>query len=259
MVKAERGSDRDSVQVIGRAASVLRCVANANVGLSLSEISHRTGLARSTVQRIVKSLEDEFFLEPASARGGYVLGHGLLSLSSQTQIDVVAAAEPFLRELASLTGETVDLSILDEGSALFVAQIAGTHRLAAQSSVGARFPLHSTANGKALLACLRQEDARRLIGVRLLAETKPTAEGALTLTDQIAAAKVSGIAFDHEEQTEGICAVGSAVFDKIGKPYAISIPVPTQRYHQISEVLILRILACAKDFAAHLGGRPLGT
>jgi len=65
------------------------------------------------------------------------------------------------------------------------------------------------------------------------------------------------VAFDLEEHTEGICAVGTAVFDKVGKPYAISIPVPAQRYHQSIDDLISKLLSCATSFATHLGGKPL--
>ena len=70
---------------------------------------------------------------------------------------------PHLVALRDEVDETVDLSILSGGSAVFIDQIAGQQRLVALSGIGERFPLHCTANGKAILACFDKQDAVALI------------------------------------------------------------------------------------------------
>lgn len=242
--------DKDQIQVIGRAASVLRAVAADRQGMTLTDIARQTGLPRSTIQRIVKSLEDEDFLQPAAIRGGYALGQGLLRIARQPSQDVVAAIDPLLRELAAAVDETVDLSVLRGARALFVSHIAGSHRLAALSAIGAEFPLHSTANGKALLSCLPPQRRQDLVTPPLSADTARTITDPVRLLEEVSAVAASGIAYDMEEHTDGVCAIGAAFLDAIGQPYAISIPVPKQRFLEKQAYL----KTCLLEWRARIAG-----
>jgi DNA-binding IclR family transcriptional regulator len=223
-------------------------------GLSLGEIADRTALARSTVQRIVKALSDEQFLVPASNRGGVKLGHGLIPLANGAKIEISEIARPLMMELAQIVLETVDLSIFSDTSALFVAQIPGSHRLAAVSSVGEAFPLHSTANGKALLACLTEERQNRLLARKLSQDTSKTCTDRKLIRSQLKDVVSSGLAFDIEEHTDGICAIGTAFIDTMGRPHAISIPVPKSRWDKKHQKLGAPLLACREKLVAKIGG-----
>ncbi|WP_170151753.1 IclR family transcriptional regulator [Sphingosinicella microcystinivorans] len=250
----DRNSDRNSIQVIARAADVLRILAESPEGLSLAEIARETGLARSTIQRIVKALADEQFLEPTSKRGGYILGQGLLRLAAGPSREVVMIAQPFLRQLALDVDETVDLSMLKGSTALFVEHIAGSHRLAALSAVGTEFPLHSTANGKALLACVSAERQIELLVQPLRADTSRTITDLSALQTQLRQIARSGLAFDLEEHTDGVCAIGTAFLDSLGRAYSISIPVPRQRFDQKCVALEAPLLACRDRLIATIHG-----
>lgn len=228
----ERNSDRNSIQVIARAAEILRLLADEPNGLSLGEIAERTSLARSTVQRIVKALTDEQFLIAASTRGGVKLGPLLVRLGANAQVDVAKIVRPLMQNLARQIGESVDLSVLKGSSALFVDQIAGSHRLAAVSSPGQIFPLHSTANGKALLASQSRQRRSSLLGKPLSKDTDLTITSVDKLESEIEEIQRSGLAYDREEHTVGICAVGTWFVDPLGQPFAISIPVPSVRFDQ---------------------------
>lgn len=253
-VSQERNSDRNSIQVIARAADVLKLLADESEGLSLAEIAVRTSLARSTVQRIVKALVLEDFLTPASKRGGYTLGQGLLRLAASPSLDVTAILRDSLIELARQVDETVDLSTLKGNSALFVEHIAGSHRLAALSEVGTEFPLHSTANGKAMLSCLSAERQLELLHAPLSADTVRTLTSVAALQTQLRQIARSGLAYDLEEHTEGVCAIGTAFLDPHGRPYAISIPIPRQRFDQKSAALEEPLLACRERLLSKIGG-----
>jgi DNA-binding IclR family transcriptional regulator len=232
----ERNSDRNSIQVIARAAEILRLIADEPNGLSLGEIAERTSLARSTVQRIVKALTDEQFLIAASARGGVKLGPLLVRLGVNAQVDVAKLVRPLMQNLARQIGEAVDLSVLKGSSALFVEQVAGSHRLAAVSSPGHLFPLHCTANGKALLAS--QSHQRRLsLLSKIPNEGTDATHGSLDdLEKEIGEIQRTGLAYDREEHTTGICAVGTWFVDPLGQPFAISIPVPSSRFIEVEKL-----------------------
>lgn len=255
----QAGSDRNSIQVIARAAQVLRLLSDEIDGLSLTEIARATGLARSTIQRIVKALGDEGFVEAAAVRGGVRLGPALLKLASSRSFNIVEVATPFLQELAREVDETVDLSTLRGQHAVFVEHIAGSHRLAALSSVGTEFPLHSTANGKALLSCLPSDQQRRLLGNAPGLETSRTKTDIGEIMIEIRKVKETGLAFDLEEHTEGVCAVGAAFTDLTGTAYAISIPVPRQRFDAKVCDLEAPLLRCRDRLIAKINGSlPMG-
>ena len=146
-----RGS---GIQVIARAAEMLRLLQAHPGGLNQAEIGERLGMARSTVSRILNALDDEGLVASRAARGRYRLGPEIARMASTVRRSVVIDVHPFMEELSRELEETVDLSILDGDRATFVDQVVSPHRLRAISAVGESFPLHCCANGKALLANL---------------------------------------------------------------------------------------------------------
>lgn len=107
-----------SVQVISRAAKILRALREHPKGLSLSQIAKEVGLARSTVQRIVTALEEERYVATASTNGGFRLGPEIAMLATAVHSDLREEIRPFLIQLSHQVNETVDLSVLDNGKVL---------------------------------------------------------------------------------------------------------------------------------------------
>ena len=89
------GQSQSQVQVIARAAAILRALEDEAEGLSLGQIAQRVNLARSTVQRIVAALEAEKFLIAASPNGRVRLGPTILRLAASARTDFVAVARPY--------------------------------------------------------------------------------------------------------------------------------------------------------------------
>jgi DNA-binding IclR family transcriptional regulator len=220
---------QSGIQVISRAASILRALRDERDGLSLAQIAERVRLPRSTVQRIVHALVAERLLMAASPNGRVRLGTEIAALANNSKIDVVEVAHAHLAKLAEQIGETVDLAVLRADHLLFLDQIAGTHRLRAVSAVGEQFPLHSTANGKASLALLSDADIRQRLKNSKLVTAKGTARTIESLLQEVGEIRRTGIAYDREEHSLGICAAGAAFSDQSGAIYSISIPVPINR------------------------------
>ena len=242
---------KQSIQVISRAFSVLRALEDEPKGLSLGEIAQRVGLARSTVQRIVEALRSEQFLIAASPTAGVRLGPALVRLAASASVEFDDITRPIIAELSQTVGETVDLSVLKGRSAVFTDQIQGSHRLRAVSAIGDSFPLHCTANGKAILSVLGDDKVRALLRGPLPRRTAKTITRAPELLREIAECRRTGIAIDDEEHTEGICALGTGFVDPMGRAIALSIPVPTTRFRRIRADLATRLLeARARMLAA---------
>jgi DNA-binding IclR family transcriptional regulator len=235
-------NDKSQVQVIARAAAILRALELENGALSLGQIAQRVGLARSTVQRIVAALACEKLVIAATPNGRVRLGPTILRLAASVRSDFSALARPFIVHLSEELHETVDLSTVQKDHLVFIDQVIGSQRLRTVSAVGETFPLHCTANGKAYLAQLSDAGIEALIGRTFETRTPKTLTRLDALIADLKAARRSGVAYDREEHTLGICAVGVAMQDPLGNAVAISVPVPTQRFHdrhaQIAERLI---------------------
>jgi DNA-binding IclR family transcriptional regulator len=246
-------TERQGIQVIGRAASILRALETHPEGLSLGAIAKLVDLPRSTVQRIVDALDQESLVIVPSGVSGVRLGPGLLSLAAAARFEIIDLARPTLEALAKETGETVDLAIADHDKIVFVDQVPGRHRLSAVSGIGVSFPLHCSANGKAILSVLKENELARLKkSMRLTRHTAHTITSWDALMSDISEVRKSGIAYDREENSEGICAVAAAITAPTGERAAIAIPVPAQRFAQnhaqLAQQLHARCQALQQNF-----------
>jgi DNA-binding IclR family transcriptional regulator len=249
---AEKIPEKNHVQVIARAASIMRALEDTTTGLSLGEIAIKVGLARSTVQRIVAALESEKLVVAASPAGRVRLGPTILRLAGSVRTDFVALAKPFLVELSKELHETVDLVSIKGDHLVFIDQVTGSQRLRTVSAVGESFPLYCTANGKAYLAELDDEAIETLIGRNYKTRTPNTLTKLTQLMDDIRNIRSNGFAVDHEEHTLGICAAGVAMRDMLGNFVAISVPVPAQRFQQERTQICERLLATKRVLQNHI-------
>jgi DNA-binding IclR family transcriptional regulator len=241
------------VQVIARAAAVLRALEGHPEGLSLAQIAREVGLARSTVQRIVAALASEDFVAEAQPGRGVRIGPGLARIAASLSANLVELLHPHLVALGEAVDETVDLSVLSGGSAVFVDQIPGKQRLVALSAIGARFPLHCTANGKAILACFGNEDARALIQRSVVEHVDYPLTDPARLMREIEIVRRKHLAFDLGEHGAGVSAVGAAMRDAYGRPIAVSVPAPSQRFTPKRDALSDALLAFREKLRVIVG------
>ncbi len=209
----------DGLQVLRRAAAALDEIATAPGVLRPVDIAANLGLAKSTARRLLVALVDVGFAT-VDEGGHYRLGDRLIGLTSADGSNLAAALRPVVERVAAATGETVDLSVLRGRQMWFIDQIESTQRLRAVSAIGERFPLNDTANGKAALALLDDDQ----IPVSLLPEIRDIRE--------------SGIAYDRDEHTGGISAAGIARRLPSGHIVAISVPTPTERFVHRESVIV---------------------
>jgi DNA-binding IclR family transcriptional regulator len=245
-------NDKSQVQVIARAATILRALEDENSGLSLGQIAQRVNLARSTVQRIVSALETEKLVIAATPNGRVRLGPTILRLAASVRSDFVSLARPFLERLSEELHETVDLSTVKKDHLVFIDQVIGSQRLRTVSAVGETFPLHCTANGKAYLAQLSESAIEALIGRTYESRTPKTLKRFEVLVEELKIARRTGIAFDREEHTLGVCAVGVALHDPLGNAVAISVPVPIQRFPDRQNMIVERLLATKRALESRM-------
>jgi DNA-binding IclR family transcriptional regulator len=147
------------VQSVDRALGILEVLARTGES-GVTEIALELGVHKSTAFRLVATLEAHRLVEQTADRGRYRLGVGILRLAGATtaRLDLVQEARPIARQLAVDTGETVNIAVLSESSALYLDQVAGSSALQPHNWVGQHIPLHATSNGKVLLGGLDDDD-----------------------------------------------------------------------------------------------------
>lgn len=247
-----RPSSRNGIQVIARAAAVLRALKDNPSGMSLGQIAEKVGLARSTVQRIVQALQEERLVIVSTQAGGVRLGPELHALAGAARYNVADRCRPFLVAMVEETGETVDLSVLRGGRMIFLDQVQGTHRLRTVSSVGEVFPLTTTANGRACLAHLSESEAQTL------AQDEWARMGIKgdwpALANILNRARIVGVAMDEDAHTDGISALGIAFADVAGDLYAISVPIPTSRFKDQKDHIKAALVKLKQDLCKTIIG-----
>ncbi len=230
-----RPQDRSGIQVIARATAILRTLAGEAEGLSLAEIARAVSLPRSTVHRIVSALADEGFVMAASPSAKVRLGPAFIQLAASLDYDSKKMLRPFLSEISRELQDTVDLAIPRGGSVLFVDQVIGRQRLVVVSEIGERFAFHCTANGKALLALMSDSDAERTIDRSLKEHPDQPLESRSRLWEELDRIRRDKLAYDLEENSRGVGAIGFALKDHSGMPFAITVTMPIQRLYRLQE------------------------
>ena len=228
---------KTNIQVIARAAAILRNLADHPKGQSLGQIALALTLPRSTVQRIVAALAAEGLV---STTNGIRLGPALQSLARSTRVDMTDRCRPHLTALARKTGETVDLSVLRGNQMIFLDQAEGTSRLRTVSAVGEAFPLTTTANGRACLAALTDQHMLQLATAEWAARRETVdLTGFLAMVGQV---RQTGLATDLDAHTTGISALGISFTDGTDH-YAISVPIPSTRFAAKQGIVTTALLA----------------
>ncbi len=218
------------VQSVDRALSVLTVLARAGES-GVTDIARELGVHKSTVFRLVATLESHDLVEQHAERGKYRLGVGVLRLAGATnaRLDVVQEARSISRNLAAETGETVNLAILSETSALYVDQAAGTSGLQPHNYVGQRIPLHATSNGKVLLSELDEHELGTHVP-RLQGYTANTVTSRSQLRSELSTVRERGWAVAVDELEVGLTAVAAPVRDAHGDLVAsLSVSGPSFR------------------------------
>lgn len=244
------------VQSVDRAAEILEILARRG-DAGVTEIGVDLGVHKSTASRLLATLEARGLVEQARARGTYRLGAGLIRLAgaSAAQLDIAQAAREVCAVLAADLGETVNVAVLDEGSAMNVSQARGSAAVAVQNWVGRRTPLHATSSGKVLLAFAPDDVRRRLVAQPLERCTPATITDRRVLQAELATVRERGWGATQGELEVGLNGVAAPVWTAGGElAGAISVSGPAyrldaDRFAEVAE----RVLAAARDAGTLLG------
>jgi len=228
--------------------------------MGISALATKLGLAKSTVHRLASTLVEYDILEQNRENGKYRLGLALFELGTlvRRKMDVMSEAQQQIHALADLTGETVQLAILDHLSVLYIRIRESRQAVRMSSGLGSRAPAHCTSVGKALLAYQPPEIVKQVLDLGLKRYTPNTIIEPAALVDELAQVKSRGYAIDDEEIEPGLRCVAAPIRDHSGEVVAaISVAAPIQRMTKKAvQATVPSVQASAEAISRRLGYLP---
>jgi DNA-binding IclR family transcriptional regulator len=241
-----------------RALDVLEAIAAIGPS-SISELSRRLGIPKSSLHGLIHTLTDRGWVTLDASGVRYRLGLRALQVGTRfvDEDETVSQVAPSLDRLATLTGETVQHARLDRDQVVYLAKRDSAHPVRLISAVGSRLPAHATALGKALLAARDDAEVHSLLRPPLTALTARTLTDPDVLSANLRDTRARGYAVDEGEAAEGLRCFAVVVPAGGGRGAgaaptdAISVSVPAFRLDEDREQ---RLVTALLDEQAHLGG-----
>ncbi|HUF27925.1 MAG TPA: IclR family transcriptional regulator [Gemmatimonadaceae bacterium] len=222
-------------QAVRRAVTLLRAFTDASPEWGLSELARDVGLHKTTVFRLLATLELDGMVARNPATGDWRLGPDAIALGARAirANDLRAIARRELVRLADATGETATLEVLIDDDVVILDEVHGRSLINVAHSVGTRWPAHATSTGKVLLAAREADDETagvRRPRLRLARATSRTITSPGALAAELARVRKRGYAVAQEELEAGFVAVGAPVRNHEGRAVAaISVGGPAAR------------------------------
>ncbi len=206
---------------VDRAFELLERLAAAEKGLSLAELTRQTGFPKSTVFRILATLEERQVVTLEAQTRSYHLGHRLWMLGHHylERSDLYHAAAPIMQKLAESSGETVFLGKLEDGEVIYMRRIESPRSVSIVKKLGQRVPAHCTATGTAIVAFLSRGEIEAILSQHGLDAVNDT-----TITDPAAfrarleETRQRGYAVVNGEYNRELLCISAPVFDHTGVP-----------------------------------------
>ena len=202
-----------SLVTVRRTLAVLEMLADAEAGLSLSEIARRLDVNKNIALRILMTLEEENYIYRHVETKFYFAGFKVsnLGLRVLSRNRLLAQCQPMLRQLADECGELVLFSVLDHGEPRWVMAAMGRRQRLQIDPVTPMAP-HATATGKAWLSTLPDDRVAELVTGRLEPLTPFTVTTLEALLAQLDDIRRSGLALSNQENEAGIAAIAAPIW-----------------------------------------------
>lgn len=247
-----------------RAISVLRHIGQGNRCANSSRAAKELNINRTTLIRILATLEAERFIERLP-EGGFRLGASVMALGAEAQYEIalVQTARPILRRLAEELGLSAHIGVRDDSEIVYLARETPDQAAAGAVREGLRLPAHATAIGHVLLADLDADGLRKIYdGQPLAAYTEATPTSLAALTSQLDAERDAGPAISVAQFHPEMGSAAAPVKDALGRTIAaINVTGPADRFAPTSSArdgILQKLAAAAQELTEALAQTPEG-
>ncbi len=241
-----------SVQSIERAFAVLRSLAGGAAGVT--ELADRVELPKSTVSRLLSTLEQLGAVEQITSGGRYRIGAGFLEIADAVQPGrgLGAGAKPHLIDLMRETGEATGLSVLEGGLVRYIDQVESENPVQVRDWTGEVVPLHVVSSGLVLLAHAPAEFIDDYLSRPLERFTEKSIVDHRLLRKRLASIRHQGFCWVYEEFLVGMNSVAAPIVARNGAvigavhAHGPAYRFPSVRTHHVPENVAQAVIAAAK-------------
>jgi DNA-binding IclR family transcriptional regulator len=221
---------------VARAVAILQAFDESRIELGVTELGQLTGIDKSTVYRLLNELQKADLIEQNPETSKYYLGFGLVRLAGLAlhRLELTHVARPYLRELASLFQETVNLSILtDSNEIINIDGITSPRMVRNVGWIGREMPIHAVSGGKVMMAYMSDERVDQILAGELERYTEHTITDPVRLREELEQIRQVGYGIAEEELEIGLSAAAAPIRNYEGQVAAIiSVSGPVFRLPQ---------------------------
>jgi DNA-binding IclR family transcriptional regulator len=241
---------------VDRAISILQVLARHGAA-GVTEIAGELGAHKSTVFRLLATLEARGLVEQNAERGRYQLGYGVVQLAAGAtkKHDLSLLSRTICHQLAETVHETVNVAIHDGHAVISIDQVIGSAAVTTVNWVGQRTPMHATSAGKLFLAHMPGEQADAILAEGLERYTPHTIVDPAALKQQLVCARERGYACTVEEHEVGLAAVAAPIRSLDGQVVAaVTVSGPIFRLNEDTIPHVAQhVLAAAAEISQRNG------
>jgi IclR family acetate operon transcriptional repressor len=245
-----------SVNSVNRAISILQVLARRGP-TAMTEIATELSIHKSTIFRLLSTLEARGLVDQNNNRGHYQLGYGVVQLAAGAtrKLDLSVVSRRTCEALAGEVGESVDIDILDHNAVVTIDQVMGAADMTTVNWVGRRTPLHATSSGKVFLAHMSADERAGSLTGKLERFTENTITSRGRLEEQLEAVRDQGYGFTVEEYQVGLAAVAAPIRNIDGQVVAgVGISGPNFRINPVTiPGLAEQVIAAAVEISQRVG------
>ena len=230
--KAGANASTSSVQVLDRSLTLFSLLAQRD-GATLTDLPDQTGMAPSTVHRLLTSLASHGMVAHDPDTGEWTIGVKAFEIGNAflrfRKLGTIS--RPFLKRLMDESGETANIGIEDDGDVVFISQVESHAPMRAFFRPGRRGAIHASGIGKAILSTWSDTDIAKLLASKTLTHfTESTLDTLPSLIENIQEIRNRGWSIDDEEHTLGMRCIAAPIFNEYGEAIGgISVSGPTVR------------------------------
>ena len=257
--KADGDGDNAGSRSVHRVLDIFELMLDRDEPLTVAQMVEQLSIPKSTAYELVRTLTDAGYLAPPAKGNGLFLGRKLfeLGMAYRNQVDLLKDGSKIVEELRDATGETVQLSVLENQLMLVLLKEEGSRSLRIISQVGSRVPVNWAAAARLLVSDLDDERLRDLLKATI--RQSPTGNAIMdidTLVAQVRKARSQGYSTELNETNEHAGCVAAPVIDSTGRCIAaISVIAPEQRLDNANrERLTVAVRQAAEKLSHRLGG-----
>lgn len=224
---------RKGAQAIERVLDIMEAFTAEEPELTITQLSQRLGLHKTTVHRLASTLMARGLLARDPRTRAYMLGHGLLRFVELVlnRQDIVSVSMPHMTRLRAVTGETIGLHVRVGSERVCIAQLESTQEMRMRLDIGRPLPLYCGASSKVFLAEMQPAEVEAVVRETGL---KPLGPGSITdrraLGNDLQSIRKRGYAISRAERIAGGATVAAPIRDESGALVAsLSIYAPLMR------------------------------